>query len=143
MQQPLPQLGGLFIHCPQNQGRCVHISVSPHRNPQKTRVVFLLYDPTVQALAVTETEDLQRGLQRLWIKHPQSTLLLSPPALPWSTCPSIAPSKEVTKDHESSVVLSAVLCTMYIWCIPPLRSQPPPAKKIHLGSRRPCRHYGH
>lgn len=58
MQQPLPQLGGLFIHCPQNHGRCVHISVSPHRNPQKTRVVFLLYDPTVRALAVTETEDL-------------------------------------------------------------------------------------
>ena len=58
MQQPLPQLGGLFIHCPQNHGRCVHISVSPHGNPQKTKVVFLIYDPTVQALAVTEMEDL-------------------------------------------------------------------------------------
>lgn len=61
MQQPLPQLGGLFLHCVLRTMGNAFISHSPHRNPQKTRVVFLIYDPTVQTLAVTETEDL-RGI---------------------------------------------------------------------------------
>lgn len=143
MQQPLPQFGGLFLHCVLRTMGNAFISHLALTGIHRRREWCFSFKTQQCKLWLLQKRKIYVALQRLWVNHQQSILLLSPPALPWSAWRSVAPPKEVTKDHESSVVLSAVFCTMYIWCIPPLGSQPLLLKKICLASRRLCHHYGH
>lgn len=88
----------LLTMYPQDHGKCVHISVNTHSNPEKKTVLFLIYDLTVQTLAVVETNRRSnQDYRESGVTTQQSALLLSTPASSWSAWPSLAQLKEVTK----------------------------------------------